>query len=131
MDKDLRARLQADAALAEMVGASIDWNKRPKGGEKSITLTRIGGPPNYTYDGRDRLQESRVQMDCWGPNPGDAKEIAFLLPPIMEQSATVGATRFGMSFVTIDGDADQEEAAGGKVLFRHIMEFAVWHRPAA
>lgn len=131
MDKDLRARLQQDSGLTTKVGNRIDWNKRPKGGETAITLTVVSAPPNYTYKGRDRLQMTRVQMDCWGPNPGDAKEIAKLLPPIMEQRASIGETRFAMSFVTLDLDGDQEEAAAGKILFRHIIEFAVWHRPAA
>ncbi|WP_420141761.1 tail completion protein gp17 [Sphingomonas sp.] len=131
MEQDLRTRLKAGQALTDRVGDRIDWGLRPAATAlPAVTLTVVSAPVQYTYLGRQRLRWARIQIDVWAATYKDAATVAALLPPLIEPKETVGATDFKGAFVSMEIDADPEEAAGGTLIHRRIVEFIVWHRPA-
>lgn len=132
MEEDFRARLLASAPLQAKVAGRIDWGLRPKGASlPAVTLTLVSAVPDYTYAGQVRLRSSRVQTDSWGATAAAAITTARLLAAVLEAPAVQGATRFGASFVAMETDGGVEEDADNIPIFRRIIDFTVWHAPAA
>lgn len=67
MEQSLINLLLGNAGLAALVGTRINWNTLPQGSSlPSVALHLITGQPDYTYQGRQGLRKSMVQIDCWG-----------------------------------------------------------------
>lgn len=69
MEQELRARLLSSAALAAVVGGLVDWGESPQpGASRYVVLTLVSDDEGATMQGRDGLRQSRVQVDCYGPD---------------------------------------------------------------
>lgn len=127
MEEALRARLLSSAAVADLTGIRIDWIERPQAdGLPGMTLQIVGGNLEYNYDGRDELESPRIQFDCWGRSPKEARDLARAAMAAIEPPATVGGVRFGGAFVEIVNDFPPEEMAGGVKVFRRSFDATVW-----
>ncbi|MDD2870236.1 DUF3168 domain-containing protein [Neomegalonema sp.] len=63
----ISARLLADLALAELVGARIWWHRRDQGSAlPALVLHRISEAQDYTYRGAVNLRPLRIQIDVHG-----------------------------------------------------------------
>lgn len=77
MEEDFRALLLADTAVAALVGDRIDWGERPQGaGYPALVLNVITNIEGFHMNGRNRLFEGRVQVDCYGLTYGAAKALS-------------------------------------------------------
>lgn len=131
MEEDLVARLLANTALVALVGDRINWIDRPEGDAlPSVTLQVITSGDAYTYEGRVRFVNSRVQTDCWGRSYLEAKLVSRALRDAIEPPATIGSTSFGQSFRENAPDFPPEDIAGGVTAYRVNGDFIIWHRPA-
>jgi hypothetical protein len=132
MEADLLARLLAAPAVAALAGTRGAWNERPeRDALPSFTLTLVTPGRDYTHDGPDPLQGPAVQVDCWGDTPDDAKALADAITAAIEPPATAGATAFRHAFLTTGFDAPVEDLDGGVRVHRRVLQFTIWHQPAA
>jgi hypothetical protein len=133
MEADLRARLLANGAVAALVGTRCAWGERPGANAlPSLTLTAITPGRGYTHQGADALHGAGVQVDCWAASHLAASQLRdAVIAAIEPKDVTVGATLFGPAFLEADRDAEPEDLDGGVRIFRRILEFTIWHAPAA
>lgn len=68
MEQELRALLRSSAAVTGMVHGLVDWGESPQpGASRYIVLHLISDNEGVTMQGRDHLRQSRVQVNCYGP----------------------------------------------------------------
>lgn len=128
METDLRTRLLGATAAAQRVS----WVSRPQGKAlPALTLTMVSPGRGYSHAGADALQESRVQVDCWGRTHLEASQLAGDVLAALEPAASIGGTEFGQSFLDGDRDMPPEDVPGGTTTFRRTLDFMIWWRPAA
>ena len=75
METALRALLIA--GLPGMSAGRINWSEHPRDEARPyITLHLISLTEGHTMQGPDGLERSRVQIDCYAPSFGQAREVA-------------------------------------------------------
>lgn len=127
MEADLRSRLADDAAIkAKVRKASIAWGDRPQAsGLPGITLETISDPRPQHMAGLQPLRATQVQVDVWGKDALEAKDIRELAIAAILPAGTVGGTVFRRSFV--DGARSSWELTDTGVIYRERVDFTVWH----
>ena len=78
MKAPFRALLTGAAPIVALVPvARINWGEQPQGaGAPYVTLHRIGGAEGLTMQGPDGLEQSRVQVDCYGNTQAQVEAVA-------------------------------------------------------
>lgn len=131
MEADLRTRI----VQADIVGERVSWIDRARAGAlPAITLSRVFPGRAYTHDGADALKGTRIQADIWATSPAEAETIETALIAALETppltSVTIGATKFGPSFLNGSPDFQPETIEGGIRVFRRAPDFTIWNEPA-
>lgn len=131
MDEALRAKLLANGPLATLV-SKIAWDERPEAeafvaGKGMIVLTLVTPGRDYTHEGWDGLNESRVQADIWARSPDVAAQIARAMPAAIEPETAIAGWLIGPAFLEAD-DTSREEL-GGASIFRRRQDWMIWNRP--
>ncbi len=129
MIEALISRLKATSAVTDLVDQRIYPGRRQQAAEyPAISLVLISGAPVYTDDGEAGLENSRVQIDCWGLSYTSAKLAARAVRESL--SAFVG-TAGGVVFqyILLDAERDFNESGGNaaEYPFRTQLDFNVWH----
>lgn len=134
MEADLVARLDADAGTGVLVGrdaddvASISWGLLVQGAPwPALVLTKVSPGRDYTHGGPDGLDGPRVQIDVLAETDIAADALAKAVIACMEGAGTVGGTTFHHGFLEGESWVDEGEQAGGKALFRIVLEFTFYH----
>ena len=131
MQEALRAKLLANAALAARV-REIVWDERNQNGPlPALVLTLISPGREYTHDGWDGLNDSRVQADVWAKTPAEALAVFRALVPAIEPETTVGGWILGPAFLEDDGGGSSEDLGGGAKIFRRRSDWMIMNRPVA
>lgn len=127
MEEELRAIIAGDPAVLDLVpGDSIVWGRR--NGLPAVALWRVTGRPDYHLKGASGLEESVVQIDCWGASYGQAKMLARAIKAVI-------SGRHGGVFrsIFIDNERDGHEAADGASdpdtpsdFYRTSLDARVW-----
>lgn len=126
MEEALIARLLADSAVAALVGNRINWVLQLQGrAMPALTLTVISPAADYTYEGRDGLRQSRVQIDAFGATFGAAKAVLRAAMAALEPSATFAGVRFQGGFIT--SERDDGELVGSEYVYRSSTDLTLWH----
>lgn len=77
MEEELRTIMLASASVTAITGSRINWGEIPQGSAMpAIVLTTISANNGHTMASPDRLQESRVQVDCYGMTYGATKALS-------------------------------------------------------
>lgn len=78
MEQAFRAILLATSGVTSLVPADrINWGEHPQGtGGPYIVMMVVSDNEGLTLKGSDRLSEGRVQIDCYAPTAGQAKQIS-------------------------------------------------------
>lgn len=124
-----RKRLLEDAALAEIVGANIDWGKRPDdiSSITAVVLTAAADPRDMHFTGPQGLRETTVSIDCYsGVSIEEATAAAERIVEIITvPAANVEGVRFDQCFVDGPGDSGYQE----ETLYVHRSRLVarVWH----
>ncbi len=124
MRVDLRSRLKANATITAIVGTAIDWNRRT--GLPSIRLINVTPGRTYTFDGATGLHGALVQFDCMALTDAVADQLYRAVRAEMEQAATVGSTKFGMSFLEGERDMQVTDIDGIGAVGGISADFRVW-----
>jgi hypothetical protein len=122
MEEEFRAALLANAGLAALVSARIEWGLRAPQ-SPSVRLQVISGVRFYTHGGRDGMTPYLVQADCFGARYGDAKKVARALEAAAE---ALGLPHFDSCFVENERD-DQDVDAANKPIHRTSLDLRLWH----
>lgn len=131
MEEALLERLRADASIAAIVGARVNWIERPQGSTlPAVTLQVISPGREYTYAGASGTASPRVQADCWGRTYQEAKLLSRALIACVEQRETVRGIRFAPAFIDAARDMPTEELDGGAKVYRVSIDAIVWNSPA-
>ena len=127
MSADLRDRLIATGVVAERVYR----DERPQGSPlPCVRLQVVSDPRPSTYEGRQAMRSTSVQLDCMGTSRGLADAIADAMIDAAEPGATVGTTKFTRAFVEASRTYS-DRADDGVLIFVTSLDLAVWHQPAA
>ena len=131
MQEALRAKLLADAGLKALVG-EIVWDERNQNGPlPAIVLTLISPGRDYTHDGWDGLDDSRVQADVWARTPAAALAVFRALAPAIEPETEILGWMIGPAFLEDDGGGQSEDLGGGAKIFRRRSDWMIMNRPVA
>lgn len=131
MEEALVAMLLADAGVAAVLGARVNWGRRPQGAgnQPYCVLQVISQVPDYTYQGSAGRGQARVQADVYALSYELAKQAARALKARL---SGFRGTRSGVAFdgIFIDDERDLPEADPGEVtnLFRTSIDFIIHHR---
>lgn len=127
MSADLRDRLKA----ADVAGGAVYRDERPQGSAlPAVILLVVSDPRPSTYEGRQVLRETRVQLDCQAASRGAADDIAEAAIAAAETAGIYGATRFSRSFVDSQRTYSERSDASGTT-FVNSLDLMIWHAPAA
>ena len=122
MQAALRSRLLADATVAGLVGARVDWGLRPQAKSlPALTLTLVPTPRDYTMGGAQVTQQFRVQCDCWAATYKGANDLRDAVIAALEPADLP----FLASFV--DRSMDLPERTETGEIHRALLEFKVTH----
>jgi hypothetical protein len=127
MDIDLVTRLTAAPTIT---AGSISWLERPKKAQMpGITLQRLSPGREYTFDGAVNLQDTMTRFDFWGLAARDIKPLFLAVLAVLEQPASIGATRFGRATLEAERDIPPELVPEIGNVFRISADFRIWWKP--
>ena len=120
MEQELRALLRGNAAVAALAGGLVDWGESPQpGAARYIVLHLISDTEGATMQGRDGLRQSRVQVDCYGP---DYAAVAALSAAVKD--ALHGYRGGGFGAIFFDGGRIPREGNDeASAIYRASLDF--------
>jgi hypothetical protein len=121
IESDVQTVLLAASAVTALVGTRVAAGMLPEGELRPyVTYSLITGEriPSMTDSGL--MRHVRIQLDCWSPNYGQAKQIALAVQAAMEASAL-----FNVVFI-----ADQDLYDGEVKLHYVVLDYSVWQLTA-
>ena len=129
MEEAFRALLTGSAAVVALVPASrINWGAHPQGQPlPGVVLTVVSGAEGLTLQGPDGLSAGRVQVDCYAPSYGQAKQISRAVIAVLH-----GYRAGGLRLVTHVATRDSREGGTNEAerLFRVSLDFTTaWRAP--
>jgi hypothetical protein len=129
MEEALIAYLLAGAGVVELVEARVFPGSRPqRSALPSIVFARVDGAPLYADEGEVGLEDSRIQIDCWGDTYKSAKLTArAVIARLSAFDGTVSGVAF--QYVMLDAERDFREngSNAAEYLFRTSLDFIVWN----
>lgn len=123
MEEEFRALLIADPTVAAQAEGRVNYVTHPQGQPlPAIVLNLVSDAEQYTLDGRDRLTDARIQVDCYGDVYGDAKRLSRAAQDLL--SGYRGGKFQGIFHV---GSRDGREGGSNEVErpYRTSMDFIV------
>lgn len=128
MEEAITKYLLNSASLVALIGSNLTWALRPQGDDPpGIVLTTVSNIPQYSDSGEAGLASSRVQIDCWGVNYLQAKQVAREVKALLSGvSFDQDGIEFQGSF-TEDEQDSFEEGVGGDNLNRVRLDFNLWY----
>jgi hypothetical protein len=117
IESDVQTVLLAASAVTALVGTRVAAGMLPEGELRPyVTYSLITGEriPSMTDSGL--MRHARIQLDCWSPNYGQAKQIALAVQAALEASAL-----FNVVFI-----ADQDLYDGEVKLHYVVLDYSVW-----
>lgn len=130
MEEAFKARLLADSDIRAKVNTRVDWGDRPQAkGLPAITLETISDPRPQHMAGVQELRSTFVQVDVWSLDKLEARDLRELVIAASLPAGTVGATRFGRSFV--ENTHSSWEKTDNAIVYRERIDLTVWHAAAA
>jgi len=117
IEVDLRAAMIAAPAVTALVGQRIAAGILPEGEVRPyVTYSLVTGEriPSMTDSGL--MRHARMQVNCWSPSYGEAKQIALAVQTAIEASAL-----FDVVFIS-----DQDLYDPETNLFYMVLDYSVW-----
>lgn len=111
-------------SLIDGLGYRAAWGGLPQGTALPfVTLYRVSGFDDITLDGRSGWISGRVQVDCYGKDYPQAIGVSRAI------TAALSGYRDGLIWhAALDAIRDRPEEAGGEVIQRVSLDFAVLYR---
>lgn len=117
IESDLRTALLASAALIALVGQRIAAGVMPEGDARPyVTFALVSGQRAGSLSAPGTLRNARLQISCWSPSYGQAKQIAQAA-----QDAVEGSTLFDSIF-----NGDQDLYDPNTKLHYVALDYSIW-----
>lgn len=133
-EADLRARLLADADVADLSAGNVHWALRPDGEEPpSLVLLVVSDNRAQHLQGFHSLWDTRVQLDCYGARHMDACALREAVIACIAPYAVVGGTRFDHAEINTVMDRGEDApsvTAPIKFIHRQMIDATIWHGKA-
>ena len=127
METALRALLVA--GLPGMSAGRINWGEHPRDEARPyIVLHLISLTEGHTMQGPDGLERSRVQIDCYAPSFGQARELAGSVKSALDfrrDGGFRGIFFAGMRQSRESGYSRDDGGSSGESLYRCSIDFIV------
>lgn len=114
------------ALLAGVSGGRRYWGRAPQDAARPfVVLHRISQVRTYTFQGDDRLPQTRVQVDVYADTYTEARDTSAEIVDLVS-----GYRNGDLRGIFVDGVRDLPAADAGEVnhLFRVSMDLNVWCR---
>ena len=122
----VRARLLANGLVTGAVGTRIDWGQRPQGAAyPAIVLQTISDPRPAHLKDYEATRSTLIQLDVYALTYSSAISIARAAIAVLKVPTTISGKVFGPAFV--DGQRDSVEPSGTTNIYRHSVDFSIWH----
>lgn len=126
MERALRTRMKADAAITAIVGSHVHWKRRPERSPyPSLVLTLVNSDYTQSHDGLTGFRPSLVRFSCFAEDLSTAVALRGAVIDVILQPAIVDGTEFlvaqGVSTRSRQNDTD----AG--VIDQEIVEATLHH----
>jgi len=132
MRGDLRARIEADEAVAALVGGAVSWFERKRGDSfPCVVLNTIDPGRDYDHKGPDPLENPRVQIDCYGVTAAQADRLSLAVRAVMERAETRGGTQFWGGFLESENSFAEGELDGGQRVYRISHDYTFLFKPVS
>lgn len=129
MQSALVARLRAAAPVAAIVGTKIYWTTAPQGAAfPYIRMQTVSDERPDDLDDYEEGRETRVQVDCFSEDYGQARALAEAVVNATNGPLTISGVKFGRS--KAEGPRDLGETVGTKFIHQLSMDLLIWHRQA-
>lgn len=123
-------RLLATSGVTSIVGTRVFPGAKPGGASlPAIVFNKISGGPIYADEGEVGLDESRIQIDCWGATYTAAKNLSRAVRGSL--SGYVGTSQGTETlFCSLDIERDIRESGSNasEYLYRTSMDFLILNR---
>lgn len=125
MTAALRDRLKGAGTLAV---DRVYRDVRPQGSAlPAIRISTVSDARPSTYDGRQALRPTTVQLDCMAKSRGDADALAEQAITAAEGAATIGGVKFERAFV-VASRSYTEAPEGRDMTYVTSLDLVVWHK---
>lgn len=117
IESDVRAVLVADAAVVALVVDRVAAGVIPEGEIRPyITYQLVTGQRPGSLSAHGTLRNARIQLSCWSPSYGVAKQIAQAVQDAIEASVL-----FDVVFI---GDVELYDAE--TALHYVVLDYSIW-----
>jgi Protein of unknown function (DUF3168) len=134
MEEALISYLLADSGVQALArtapaAARLYWSHAPQSVSKPYaTLLKIDGLRDTPMDGPSGLQQSRIQIDCYGLTFASAKGLARAIEAALSGlSVTTSGIVFQGCFLDTERDGYERDATPDS-LFRTSLDFNIFHK---
>lgn len=128
-EEDFRTLVLRPAVVALVVDR-VTWDELPGASVRPlVTLWDITDSGLYTMDGPSGLEQRTVQMDCWGLDFGEARDLADTVKQAIDAyRGTIGGTVFqGVFFTGRRSSNDPVAGAPAQRYSRVSLDAEIWH----
>lgn len=126
MEELLIARLLASSALVALVEDRVQFGSREQAaGLPAVTLTKISGAPVYSDEGEAGLDETRVQVDCWGSSMTSALAVSRAV-----RNQISGYVDNDFRYISLDAIRDMREGGANQAEYEYRVscDYLILHR---
>lgn len=128
MHAQIRARLLADAALAAICGARIEWGLRVPG-LPGVRMFTVSSTETYHAEGTAKLTFERVQIDAFAATYGAAKAAADAIKASLSGFAgTLGSARIQRVELINARDTSEAGNTEAETIFGRSLDFLIIHK---
>jgi hypothetical protein len=129
MEEALRLKLLA----ANLPGVtSIAWDESPQAATNPrVVLSIVSRGREYTHDGHDGLDETRVQIDIYSDTTTQKWAIARAIIPALEAESNFGGWSLNPAFLDGDRDFAPIDMGGGRKVHRRVQDWIIYNGPVA
>jgi len=126
METALRKRLLDDAAVKAIVSTRVDWAVRPeKAPFPAIVLTLVSDDRSQNFEGFNGFRQTRVQVDCYALEYGQAVTLREAAIAVLVPEATVSGVTFLRAFINNVLDRGDQTETG--FIHRQLIDLSIWH----
>jgi hypothetical protein len=126
METALRTLLIGNGTIAGLVGTRIVWNHLPQStADPAVVLYKITGAEGHTFQGRDGMQESIVQVDVRALTVASMWQVRDAIIARLD-----GYRDADFAGIFLRSERQSAEKPGAVLYHRSSLDFDVFHRTA-
>lgn len=133
MEEALITYLLGVSAVSSVLSDRLNYNTKPQSTLlPCAVIQRVSGEPVYESNGASGLEESRIQVDCYGASYAEAKTVARAIIGALSGVRFIqGSIHFNSCFINFQNDRFEASNDGANKYHRVILDITIWHSLAS